>query len=250
MSNALSILAMYTIVYQVVLIIYGLLSIIIKHQMISDIGYITFSGGSISIWLLIGIGFGFNILTIGFVFLLSYFEPFYKFIKGPIYSLLHKLHLIRDLEASRTRLDASKVNFRNNLKNLLKHVKTLLVVALMFFVYITISYSVPYICGLAVGNSSMTANYWDSVLLSNVHQMATCVIPIPGSAGISELVFYNLFYKSNFYSSEEVARTSLLLWRTLMFVIPLIIALVYTIVYRPKKKAIIYEDNQNQEVKE
>ena len=250
MSNALSILAMYTIVYQIVLIIYGLLSIIIKHQMISDIGYITFSGGSISIWLLIGIGFGFNILTIGFVFLLSYFEPFYKFIKGPIYSLLYKLHLIRDLEASRTRLDASKVNFRNNLKNLLKHVKTLLVVALMFFVYITISYSVPYICGLAVGNTSLTANYWDSVLLSNVHQMATCVIPIPGSAGISELVFYNLFYKSNFYSSEEVARTSLLLWRTLMFVIPLLIALVYTIVYRPKKKAISYEDSQNQEVKE
>ena len=35
MSNALSILAMYTIVYQIVLILYGLLSIIIKHQMIS-----------------------------------------------------------------------------------------------------------------------------------------------------------------------------------------------------------------------
>ncbi|MBQ6921226.1 MAG: flippase-like domain-containing protein [Bacilli bacterium] len=247
MSNALSILAMYTIVYQVVLILYGLLSIIIKHQMISDIGYISFGRGAVSIWLLIGIGFGFNILTIGFVFLLSYWEPFYKFIKGPIYSLAHKLHLIRDLEASRTRLDASKVNFRNNLKNLLKHVKTLLVVALMFFIYITISYSVPYICGLAVGNTSATANYWDSVLLSNVHQMATCVIPIPGSAGVSELVFYNLFYKSNFYSSEDITRASLLLWRTLMFVIPLFIAFIYTIIYRPRKKVVSYENNQNQD---
>lgn len=250
MSNALSILAMYTIVYQFVLIIYGLISIIVKHQMISDIGYISIGSGNISIWLLIGIGLGFNILTIAFVYLLSFFEPFYKLIKGPIYRLLFKLHLIRDLEASRERLEDSKVNFRNNLKNLLKHVKTLLVVAIMFFVYITISYSVPYICGLAVGNSSMSANYWDSVLLSNVHQMATCVIPIPGSAGVSELVFYNLFYKSGFYASEDIARSSLLLWRTLMFVIPLIIALMYTLIYRPRKRVINYENNQNQDIKE
>ena len=120
----------------------------------------------------------------------------------------------------------------------------------MFFVYITISYSVPYICGLAVGNSSITANYWDSVLLSNVHQMANCVIPIPGSAGVSELVFYNLFYKSGFYASEDITRASLLLWRTLMFVIPLIIALVYTLIYRPRKRVISYENNQNQDIKE
>lgn len=246
-SNALSVLAMYTIVYQIVLILYGLLSIIIKHQIISSIGSISFSGGSISIWLLIGIGFGFNILTIGFVYLLSFWEPFFKFIRGPIYLLLSKLHLIRDLEASRCRLDESKVNFRNNLKSLLKHVKTLIIVALMFFIYITIQYSVPYICGLAVGNTSVTANYWDSVLLSNIHQMATCVIPIPGSAGIAELVFYNLFYKSNFYSSEDITRASLLLWRTLMFVIPLMIAMIYTIIYRPRK-SVNYEDNQSQNI--
>ena len=247
-SNALSVLAMYTIVYQVVLILYGLLSIIIKHEMISSIGYISFSNGAVSIWLLIGIGFGFNILTIAFVYLLSFWEPFYKFIKGPIYALLAKLHLIHDLEASRARLDESKVNFRSNLKNLLKHVKTLVVVSLMFFIYITISYSVPYICGLAVGNISTSANFWDSVLLSNVHQMATCVIPIPGSAGISELVFYNLFYSSGFYSDETITRASLLLWRTLMFVIPLMIAVIYALIYRPRKK-VSYEDNKDQNLK-
>lgn len=239
MSNALSILAMYTIVYQIVLILYGVISIIIKHDMISSIGYISFSGGRVSLWLLIGIGFGFNILTVAFVYLLCYWEAFYKLIRGPIYSLLAKIHLLRDLEASRARLDSSKINFRNNLKTLLKHVPTLLVTALMFFVYITISYSVPYIAGLSVGNNSIFANYWDSVLLSNVHQMATCVIPIPGSAGISELVFFNLFYNSGFYSDENITRASLLLWRTLMFVIPLLIALVCTLIYRPRKKKVM-----------
>ena len=238
MSNALSILAMYSIVYQVVLILYGLISIIIKHNVINEISYIPINGGQVPLWLLIGIGFSFNILTIGFIFLLSYSEPFYKFIKGPIYSLLFKIHLIKDLSLSRERLDASKVNFRNNLKSLLKNVKTLLVVSLMFFIYITISYSVPYIAGLSLSNSSSNANYWDSVLLSNIHQMATCIIPIPGSSGVSELFFYYLFYPEvgpKFYSSEEIARASLLLWRSLMFIIPLFIACMYTLIYRPRK---------------
>ena len=238
MSNALSIIAMYSIVYQVVLILYGVVSLIIKRDVINEIGYLYINGGQVSLWLLIAIGFTFNVMTIGFIFLLSYWEPFYKFIKGPIYSLGHKLHLIKDLEASRGRLDESKVNFRNNLKSLLTNLKTLLVCALMFFIYITISYSVPYIAGLSLSNTSTYANYWDSVFLSNVHQMATCIIPIPGSSGVSELFFYYLFYPEvgpKFYSSEEIAQASLLLWRSLMFIIPLFISCIYTLIYRPRK---------------
>ena len=253
MSNALSILAMYSILYQAVLILYGVVALIIKRDVIAEIGYININGGQISLWLLIGIGFGFNVLTIAFIFLLSYWEPFYRFIKGPIYSLLFKIHLIKDLSASRERLESSKVNFRNNLKNLLKNVKTTLVVSIMFFIYITISYSVPYIAGLSLGNTSSFANYWDSVLLSNVHQMATCVIPIPGSSGVSELFFYNLFYPSTgpkFYCSEEVARASLLLWRSLMFIIPLFISCVYALIYRPRKVNMNYDYQENQDLKE
>ena len=250
MSNALSILAMYSIVYQVVLILYGIITIIVKHDLVNQIGYLNINGTAISLWLLVAIGFGFNVITIGFILLLSYWEPFYKFIKGPIYSLLAKLHLIKDLDASRSHLDESKDNFRNNLKTLLKHVPTLLVAVLMFFVYITLSYSVPYIVGLSLGNASNSANFWDSVLLSNFHQMVTCIIPIPGSSGVSELFFYSLFYPTSgpqFYSSDEIARASLLLWRSLMFIIPLIISCICTLVYRPRKRVNKddYQETQN-----
>ena len=239
MSNALSILAMYSIIYQVVLIIYGVITIIVKADLVNQIRYLNINGTYISLWLLIAIGFAFNVITIGFILLLSYWEPFYKFIRGPIYSTMAKLHLIKDLEASRESLDVSKVNFRNNLKLLLKHIPTLLVTALMFFIYITISYSVPYIVGLSLNNTSTYANFWDSVLLSNFHQMVTCILPIPGSSGISELFFYSLFYPTNgpkFYSTDEIARASLLLWRSLVFIIPLIISCIFTLIYRPRKR--------------
>lgn len=250
LSNALSILAMYSIVYQVVLIIYNVLSIIIKRDVINEIGYISINGTHISLWLLIGIGFGFNLLTIGFIYLLSYWILFYRFIKGPIYKLLYKLHLIKDLEASRNKLDNSRDNFKNNLRLLSRNIGCLLITGLMFFIYITISYSVPYIAGLSLGNTSAYFNFWDSVLLSNIHQMVTCIIPIPGSSGVSELFFYNLFYPTtgpSFYSTDEIARASLLLWRSLMYIIPLIISLIYVLIYRPKKvikEDIILEDNK------
>ena len=252
-SNALSILAMYSIVYQVVLILYGAVSLIIKRNVLTEISYIVINGGRVPLWLLIAIGFTFNVATIGFIFLLSYWEPFYKLIRNPICALLYKLHLIKDLDAARAHLDGSKVNFRNNLKSLLKNVKTLLIAALMFFVYITISYSVPYIAGLSLNNNSVYTNYWDSVLLSNVHQMATCIIPIPGSSGVSELFFYNLFYPESgpqFYASEEIARASLLIWRGLMFIVPLFISSIFTMIYRPRKRIIKYENNKDQNLEE
>ena len=248
-SNALSILAMYSIIYQVVLIIYGVITISVKADLVNQIAYLNINGTYISLWLLIAIGFAFNVITIGFILLLSYWEPFYKLIHGPIFSFLNKVKIVRDLEASRKRLDESKDNFRNNLKCLLKHVPTLLVTALMFFVYITLSYSVPYLVGLSLNNASPTANYWDSVLLSNFHQMVTCIIPIPGSSGVSELFFYSLFYPSNgpkFYSSDEIARASLLLWRSLVFIIPLMISCLVTLIYRPRKRVVENDYQEDQ----
>ena len=246
-SSALSILAMYSIVYQVVLILYGVVAIIVKRDLINAIQYVSIYDAKIPLWLLVGIGFGFNILTIGFILLLSYWEGFFKFLRGPICKLLFKMHILKDLERARTHLDGSKINFRTNLKTLFRNAKTLIICIIMFFIYITISYSVPYIAGLSLGNTSIYANYWDSVLFSNIHQMVTAVIPIPGGSGLSEYFFYQLFYPSQgpqFYSTDEIARASLLLWRSLMFIIPLFIACIFTVIYHPRKRLKSHAVNQ------
>ena len=242
-ANALSVIAMYSIVYQIVLILYGVITIIVKHDLIWQIGYlpITFNNDSIHVplWVFVSIGFTFNVLSIGFILLISYWNGFFKFIRGPIVSLGNKIKLVKDKEKAQNTLDVAVVNFRNNLKTLFKNLPVLLICMVSFFGYITISYSVPYICGLSLGNVSPYANYWDSVLLSNFHQMVTCVIPIPGGSVVSELFFLKLFYPHNgpaFYMNEDIARASLLLWRSLMFIFPLFIACIYTLVYHPRKR--------------
>ena len=251
MANALSVLAMYSIIYQIVLILYGLITIIVKHGLIQEIGFISISFNSdstvqVPLWVLIMIGFTFNTLAIGFILLISYWNGFFRLIRGPIVNLLAKIRIVKDPEKAKTGLDEMVVNFRGNLKRIFTNVPRFIICIISFFAYITLSYSVPYFCGLSLGNTSQYANFWDSVLLSNFHQMVTCIIPIPGSSVISELFFLKLFYPSSgptFYDTEEIARASLLLWRSLMFIFPLAIACLYTLIYRPRKRL----DDENQE---
>lgn len=253
-SDALSVLAMYSIVYQVVLILYNTITLIIKGGLVSEIGYINIAFSdttqvNVPLWLLIILGYVVNISVIGFIFLISYWNGFYRFIRNPIGKLLNKIRIVKELDGYQSKLDASRDNFRNNLKHLLTNVPVMLICLASFFAYITVSYSVPYFSGLALNNNSEFANFWDSVLLSNFHQMITCLIPIPGSSVISELFFLRLFYPDNtpikFYESQEIARASLLLWRSLMFIFPLFISCLYTIFYRPRKRD--YLDASNQE---
>ena len=252
-STALSVLAMYSIVYQVVLIAYNTITLIVKAPLVGEIGTIpiSFSDTSlvnIPLWVLISIGYIANVTVIFFIFLISYWNGFYRFLDYRIGKLLIKMHLVKDEEKYHEHLLNARDNFRNNLKHLLTNVPALLICLLSFFAYITISYSVPYFAGLSLGNTSVYANFWDSVLLSNFHQMITCIIPIPGSSLISELFFLRIFYPANtdmkFYATEEIARSSLLLWRGLMFIFPLFISSIFTMIYRPRKVDIYNNENQ------
>ena len=259
-SDALSVLAMYSIVYQVVLIIYNTITLIIKGGLVNEINTINIAfsettHADVPLWLLIILGYVVNLSVIGFIFLISYWNGFYRFIRNPIGSFLRKLHILKDLDGYQNRLDGARDNFRNNLKHLLTNAPVLLICFVAFFAYITISYSVPYFAGLALNNTSEYANFWDSVLLSNFHQMITCLIPIPGNSMISELFFLRLFYPDNtsikFYETQEIARAALLLWRSLMFIFPLVISCLYTIIYHPRKRKYLDADNQeNQDIEE
>ncbi|MCR4911249.1 MAG: flippase-like domain-containing protein [Bacilli bacterium] len=258
-SDGLSVLALYSLLYQFVLIIYNSITIIVKAPLVIEIGSINFAfndsiQANIPLWLLITIGFIVNLTVITFIFFISYWDGFYRLLNGPIARFLHKIKLVKDIDAYQYKLAGAKDNFRNNFKYLFKNWKVMLISLVAFFGYITISYSVPYFAGLAINNQSANANFWDSVLLSNFHQMITCLFPIPGNSMISELFFLRLFYSSNpaysFYQSEEIARAALLLWRSLMFIFPLFISSLFTIIYRPRKVDPDASNQENQDIKE
>ena len=256
-SSAVSALAMYSIVFQIVLIIYGMLSFIIKFDLIMSIQFITIKLDqlviNIPILLLTIVGFLLNVSVILIVLLMSYWRGFHNFIMGPVIALGAKLRIVKNPNKSRENLRIQVENFKIEFKRLWTNIPFFILVAVCFSIYMTLKFSIPYFCGLALGSEHVGINYfWDSVFLGNYHQMITGLIPIPGSAGVSEYVFSKLFFNEKhpemgFYfigkltpgekvayvkASEALSVSALLLWRSITFIIPIIVAGITTAFYR------------------
>ena len=275
-SSAVSALAMYSIVFQIVLIIYGLLAFIIKFDLIMQLESISIRFNDqftlvIPTLLLTILGFLLNVSMILIVLLMGYWHAFHNFIMGPVIGLGAKLKLIKNPDKTRENLRIQVENFKIEFRRLWTNIPFFILIMVSFALYMTLKFSIPYFCGLALGNENTSINYfWDSVFLGNYHQMITGLIPLPGSAGVSEYVFTMLFVnKSNpengFYymavpslddngvpfskASESLAISCLLLWRSITFIIPIVVAGLTTAFYKasPKDEARAREDLPNRE---
>ena len=200
-SSAVSALAMHSIVHQVILIIFGIVSLVAKYDFIGSLPSANLGTyGDVTIrvpmWVLTLIGFGLNVGYIGIILLMAYWKGFHMFIMGPIISFLGKIKILKNPDKSRENFRTQIENFKIENRRLFSNIPFTLLVSLCFIVSMTIKFSIPYFVGLAMGNQSTCASFWDTIFLSNYHQMATGLIPIPGSAGISEFVFNTLFSTS------------------------------------------------------
>ena len=259
-SSAVSILAMYSIMYQFNLIIFGAVSLIVKNDFITKLGYIPTTIKinevpiNLPIWPLTIFGFILNVGVIGIVFLMGYWHGFHNFIMGPVVNICHKIKLVKDPDKTRENLRIQVENFKIEFRRLSTNIPFLLLVIASFVVYMSIKFSIPYFVGKALGNQSEAASFLDCIFLSNYHQMVTGLIPIPGSAGVSEFVFYNLFmndannWKESFFlvldefgnpdpsATSTLCRSSLLIWRSSTFVIPILIGGIVAAFYRSSPK--------------
>ena len=207
-SSAVSMLAMNSIIYQIVLTVYGILAFAVKHDIIMKIGnaHLGQIGNwsiDLPIWALTIFGFLLNVGVIFLVLLMGYWKGFHNFIMGPMISLLNKMKIVKDPDKSRENLRVQVENFKVEMRRLFSNIPFTILVTIMHISYFTIRFSVPYFIGLSLGNESTLASFFDCVLLCNYHQMITGIIPIPGSAGVSELVFRLLFVNSRATASNS-----------------------------------------------
>lgn len=251
-SSAVSALAMYSIMFQIVLIAYNIVAFFFKFEDIMKIDVADITVGSVTLHLpiivLTLIGFGLNLGVILIVLLMGYWHSFHNFIMGPCISLLAKMRILKNPDKNRENLRVQVENFKIEFRRLMTNIPFTILVAVSFAIYMTAKFSIPYFCGLALGSEHTGAKYfWDSVFLGNYHQMVTGLIPIPGSAGISEYFFLTLFYnkvepsQGFFYKfaydataaeCESMTKAALLIWRSITFIIPIVVAGFTTAFYR------------------
>lgn len=254
-SAAASIMVMYSIIYQLVLITYGIVAFIVKFDVLMQIKAVelTINGVLISLPILplTIIGFALNLGVVLLVLLMSYSRKFHNFIMGPCISLLARMHIIKDKDKIRENLRIQVENFKIELRRLISNIPFTILITILFFFVMTLNFSVPFFAGKALGaNYSVDwMSFWDSVYYGNYHQMITGLIPIPGSAGVSEYFFNQLFYTYlNPDGGSSVSTTAAqLIWRTVTFTLPLILGGIVTAFYRASPKENVPEHDSFRE---
>jgi glycosyltransferase 2 family protein len=279
-SNAASIMIMSFIVYQIALIIIGLISLFFSAgELISTIGTFNIVWGNNTIHIpaipLTIAGFLLNLFVIVGLFLMSYSHKFHNFIMHYGIDFLAKLHILKHPEETRESLRIQVENFKIELRRLLSNIPVLLLVFVCFSLILIIRFSIPFFAGLCldgygyrlnidgtlmtsaildnVGNvigqapimSTGGANiesFWQSVFLGSYHQMATGLIPLPGAAGISEY-FFNIMFQ-NYYVSQQVTSAAQIIWRFSTFHIVILISGIVSATYRSSPKNEIRHANR------
>lgn len=252
-SNAASIFVMSFIVYQCCLIIFGIISLFTSFGDILKINVVPISIGTVSfdlpIWIFIAFGFLLNLIVIVALFFMSLSRKFQNFICNGLIGICAKLKIIKNPDEKRKSIRIQVENYRIEFRRLQSNMAFTGLVFLIYCVQIINSNVQPFLCGLALNAfdaetlssaGTIFQKIYQSIVYSNFHQMATGLLPLPGSAGASEIVFGSLFGETSGYFSAEFYTTGgginilLLLWRFITFYIPFIINGVVAATYKSR----------------
>lgn len=248
-SNAASILVMYFILYHFALIIFDVITVISKSDLVANLnaqGHIGKWSFTLPLWPLTITGFIINIMVIGLFLVMSYSHRLHTFIMHYGVGFLARLRFIKEPDRMRESLRIQVDNFKIELRRLLSNIPVTILITFLFFVGLICKFSIPWFAGMALNAYDATSagganfkSFIDACFMSGYHQMITGLFPIPGGAGVSELFFSSLF---NTYYAGTINYTSsvLLIWRSATYYLMVAAAGLVTAFYKasPKEKAL------------
>ena len=219
-SRAVGVLWLDFIVYQ------GTMIAVVLALLLMRFGYFyrTYS----SFFAIVLGGFAIALGIIMFLILLAKSKKFYTWLTTKGIYIGAKLHLVKDVKTSLSRLDKTLENLAQEITTLhQKHrlVYQLVSINLMRFLII---YSVPVLCAWALHIPFTMKTILDMIALSSFVAMVNAFLPMPGSSGGTEATFVLMF--STIFTSAQ-ATSIMILWRLSTFYLTLIIgAMVFFIV--------------------
>jgi multidrug efflux pump subunit AcrB len=155
--------------------------------------------------------------------------------------LLHKVKLVKNPDHLRESLRIQVENFKIELRRLQSNIPVTILIMFLFAVSLISKYSIPWLAGIALNayNDTVTGamtmtGFWDGVFLSSYHQMVTGLLPLPGSAGVSEYFFLIIF--NGFYDTYSNTVAAQIIWRAASFHLVVLLAGLVTAFYRSSPK--------------
>lgn len=214
-SSAASILWLDFIIYQSTMVFSVLLLILLRFR--------NFYFYHSQFFVVVILGFLVNASIILGLWALVKFPCFYRWLTTTGVSIGSKLHIIKNEEIIKSKLDRQLERFNYETDVLQNQKKLILKIATAHFVRLILYYAIPYLCAKALNIPVEFSTLIDIIALSSYVSMVNAFIPLPGSSGGTEATFLLMF--GTIFQSNEVAPI-MILWRVMSYYVDLFIGFI------------------------
>ncbi len=231
LSSAASILVMHFLLNQMALVTWGLLAVAFKiKDFLTLIQPITLFGVNFPTISLAIIGFSLNFIVIIGIFFLAYSKFIHDFVIKGVIGLLGKMRIIKHPDIVKNNVQVQIENFRIELRRLQSNIPVTVVLYLLFMFRYFVLYSLPMVIARSFPTITVTGTLWDGVFMTSYLYVITNLAPVPGSAGVSELLFSHLF--QSLFGGYAATIAPQLVWRSTTFYLGLIVSGITSAFYR------------------
>ncbi|HIZ55959.1 MAG TPA: flippase-like domain-containing protein [Firmicutes bacterium] len=222
LSTATISLLIKFIVYQSVLTLYSVVTLIVYFS--------SFAQKIDNFIYLVLIGFLVNLAVVIGLFCLCFLSRFTQWIANRTINLLAKLRLLKHPEEKRKYIQAEVTKFHAGIQEMQKYKGAVGHTIVSTILQLTAFYLIPYCIYRALGQAG--ASVFEIISAQACVQMISSFVPSPGAVGgaeISSLAIFNMFFPQSFLE------VSVLLWRLITFYAPILLGLFTMLCVRRKK---------------
>ena len=211
------------IVYQVALVIVGIIALIYNNT------YNLFPADTF-IKKLVVFGFTINTIVLLVSYLLSFAKKTQTIIIHKIINLLAKLTIIKDKEKTQNKINEYLTKFHKNTIQLKKNKILVINLIILNIIGLLVLYSMPYMIAKGM---NIQISLIETIIATTYVMLIGSFIPIPGGTGGIEygfIFFYNYLIKGN------IVNAIMLVWRFISYYLGMIFGGIALLIYRKKVK--------------
>ncbi len=200
------------IVYQIVLVAYGLIAIVLNY-------FFDFFPNVSLLKHLIILGFTINTLVMIFLLFISRAKKLNKTLIKYGVTFLYKIKIIKNKYKTINKWNLTLDRFHESTKTMQNNFKTFFKCFICNFIAFPFLYSIPFIIILSIGNMD-AINFITSFVACSFVMIIGAFVPIPGGSGGLEFAFAKLYGS---YIVGATLSTVLLIWRFITYYLGMIV---------------------------
>jgi hypothetical protein len=216
LTNGTAVLVAKFLVYQVTVTLYALILSLTHYNWITEMAP--------AVRLLLGIGFGINLVGLMVVIILAFWPRGFQHIIDGILNLLTKLSWMRSKERFSAKTQKFLSDYSQGLDKLRQSPKQTLLLWLLSVIQVTLFFGITVMIYKALGLEG--ESLLKVITLQAVVYMCVSFIPIPGTVGASEIGFTSVL---STVFTQHLVGVAMVLWRLVSYYFSLLFCGLFTV---------------------